>query len=81
MLNVSGLQRVASMKVHGVTIASHAFPDVVTRVRATYSVRSCMHQPLYAVRVLRAHGMTVETLQRGYRYAVFAKNLLYAART
>jgi hypothetical protein len=70
---MSDIARVSSMKILGVTwttglSASDHVRDVINRCA----------QSLYAIRVLRTHGMSDQTLQAIYRSVVVAK-LLYAS--
>jgi hypothetical protein len=69
---LDGLQRVTSLKILGITITNHlSMSDHVRNV-----IANCA-QTLYALRVLRTHGMTNSELQIVYRSVVVAK-LIYA---
>ena len=68
-----GIERVTSVKILGVTITNSL--SVAEHVHATIS--SCA-QTLYALRVLRSHGMNDSALQTVFRSVVIAK-LQYAS--
>jgi hypothetical protein len=70
---MSGIVRVTSLKILGVTVSNGlSVADHVHNV-----IRSCA-QTQYALRVLRAHGMTDTALHAIYRTVIVAK-LLYAS--
>ena len=70
---LDGLHRVTSLKILGITITNHL--SMSEHVRSV--IANCA-QTLYALRVLRAHGMTNPELQIVYRSVVVAK-IIYAA--
>ena len=67
-----GIGRVSSVKILGVTISS----SLSVSQHVTNVVNSCA-QTTYALRTLRAHGMSDSTLKMVYRSEIVAK-LLYA---
>jgi len=70
---MDGLHRVTSLKILGITITNHlSMSDHVRNV-----IANCA-QTLYALRVLRTHGMTNSELQIVYRSVVVAK-IIYAS--
>jgi hypothetical protein len=70
---IDGIARVTSLKILGVTITSGL--SASDHVRGVISTCS---QTVYALRVLRAHGMCSEALQAIFRSVAIAK-LLYAS--
>ena len=68
-----GIARVKSLKVLGVTISS----SLSLNEHVDYIISSCARS-LYAIKVLRAHGLCATAIQQVYKSVVVAK-LLYAS--